>query len=129
MEKRDYIKYWVTTAEADLDAMESVFMAGRYDWSLFIGHLALEKILKAVWVKNNESDIPPKIHNLKKIADEANYSLTAEEALLLLEINDFNLEVRYPDYKYDFYKKCTKEFAEGYIAKIKEMFECILKQM
>ena len=129
MDKQDYIKYWVATAETDLAAMESVFIAGRYDWSLFIGHLALEKILKALWVKKNSSDIPTKTHNLKKIADEAQYSVSEEEALLLLEINDFNLEVRYPDYKYDFYKKCTKEFAEGYLIKIREMFKCILKQI
>jgi HEPN domain-containing protein len=125
LEKQDYIKYWIDTSEADLISMESVFIAGRYDWSLFIGHLSLEKILKALWVKNNDSAIPPKTHNLKKIADEAKYPATEDEALLFLEINDFNLEARYPDYKFDFHKKCTKEFAENYITKIKELHTCI----
>ncbi len=125
VDKQDYIKYWLKTSEDDLSSMESTFNVGNYDWALFIGHLSLEKILKALWVKNNESDIPPKTHNLKKIADEAKYPATEGEALLLLEINDFNLEARYPDYKFDFHKKCTKEFAENYITKIKELHKCI----
>lgn len=96
---------------------------------MFIGHLTLEKILKALWVKNNPDDIPPRTHNLKKIADEAGYPMTEEEAMLFLEINDFNLETRYPDYKFDFHKKCTKDFAEGYIQKIKDLHKCIASQI
>lgn len=129
MNKQDYIEYWVKTSEDDIASMESTFNSGSYDWSLFIGHLSLEKILKALWVKNNTNDIPPKTHNLKKIADEAKYPMSEDEAILLLEINDFNLEARYPDYKFDFHKKCTKEFAESYIIKIKELHKCIVNQI
>ncbi len=53
VDKQDYIKYWLKTSEDDLFSMESTFNAGHYDWALFIGHLSLEKILKALWVKNN----------------------------------------------------------------------------
>ena len=129
MEKQDYIKYWVKTSEDDLSSMTSNFNSGNYDWALFIGHLSLEKILKALWVKNNPGDIPPRTHNLKKIADEAKYLVTEDEAMLMLEINDFNLETRYPDYKMDFHKKCTKEFAQGYINAIKELHQCIVSQI
>ena len=129
MEKQDYIKYWVKTSEDDLASMESNFNSGNYDWALFIGHLSLEKVLKALWVKNNQSDIPPRTHNLKKIAEESKYSLSEDESILLLEINDLNLEARYPDYKFDFHNKCTKDFTEGYIGKIKESHKCILSQI
>jgi HEPN domain-containing protein len=125
-EKTDYIKYWKKTSEDDLSSMESNFQSGKYDWSLFIGHLSLEKIFKALWIKNNPEDFPPKTHNLRKLAGEAKYQLSEDEETLLLEINDFNLEIRYPDYKFDFHKKCTKEFAEGYLKKIKELHKCIL---
>lgn len=87
------------------------------------------KTIEGLWVKNNVSDMPPKTHNLKKIADEAGYKLSENESLFLLEINDFNIEARYPDYKLDFYKKCTKEFTEDYLIKIKDMHQCILKQI
>lgn len=129
MEKQDYIKYWIETSENDLSSMESVFLAGKYDWSLFIGHLALEKILKALWVKNNLSDIPPKTHNLKKIAEEAKLEFNDEDLLLLNRITNFNLETRYPDYKKEFFKSCTKEFAEENIQKIKGLYGCIKEKI
>jgi len=129
VEKQDYVKYWLKTSKDDLLSMESNFRAGNYDWTLFIGHLSLEKILKALYIKNNISNIPPRTHNLKKIADEAQYPLTEVESLLLLEINDFNLESRYPDYKFDFHLKCTKDFTEGYMKKIKGLHKCIANQI
>jgi len=129
MEKQDYIKYWVETSEADLASMESVFIAGRYDWSLFIGHLALEKILKAAWIKNNESNIPTRTHILLKISEEAKLEFKEEEILILNRVTNFNLETRYPDYKMEFLKGCTKEFAEENIKKIKGIYECIKEKI
>jgi len=64
--KDEHINYWVKTAGNDIEAMQDIFNAGRYDWALFVGHLALEKILKAHWVKNNTKSFPPKIHDLVK---------------------------------------------------------------
>lgn len=125
MEKLDYIKYWIESSSEDLISMESVFIAGRYDWALFIGHLALEKILKAAWVKNNEGNIPTKTHNLLKISEETKLDFTEEQILILNRVTNFHLETRYPDYKLDFFKSCTKEFAEENIKKIKELYECI----
>ena len=127
MEKQEYIEYWIKTSINDLSSMESNFKSANYDWSLFIGHLALEKIFKALWIKNNNETNPPRTHNLKKLADEAQFYLSLEDSELLLEINDFNLETRYPDYKLDFHAKCTKEFTGKYLSKIKELHECILK--
>ena len=68
-----------------------------FDWSLFVGHLALEKILKAHWVKNNAADIPPKIHHLVRLANEAKLSLTDEQSEFLADVNGFNTEARYPE--------------------------------
>lgn len=79
MNKNDYIKYWLKTSEEDLDSMQSVFSADKFDWTLFIGHLSIEKILKALWIKNNESNIPIRTHNLLKIAAEAQLELNEED--------------------------------------------------
>ncbi len=121
MNKQDHIDYWIESSKHDLLSVMTNFRSGSYDWALFIGHLALEKILKAVWVKNNDGNAPPKTHNLVKLAQDSQTILTEAQSLLLLEINDFNLEARYPDYKFEFYKKCTKAFTETYIQKISEI--------
>ena len=38
--------------------MESLFANGYYVWSLFIGHLVIEKVLKAFHVKNSLAPLP-----------------------------------------------------------------------
>jgi len=120
--KDEHINYWVKTAGNDIEAMQDIFNAGRYDWALFVGHLALEKILKAHWVKNNTKSFPPKIHDLVKLADESAFDFSDANKEFLLEVNDFNLEARYPDYKMDFHKKCSKEFAANYLKKIRDFY-------
>lgn len=126
MEKRDYIIYWTESSDHDLSSMDDIFSrAERYDWALFVGHLALEKILKALWVKNNESDVPPRTHNLLKIAEGADLELNEKDKLFLNRVNSFNLETRYPEYKKEFYLECTREFAEKNIKDIRDFHKCI----
>ena len=122
MTKEDYIKYWLESAQHDLESAESILDSVRYDWCLFIGHLALEKILKAVFVDRNESNMPPKIHNLVRFAELSKIELDEDQKFHLDRINDFNIQTRYPDYKLDFYKRCNLEYTNEYLAKIKEFY-------
>lgn len=48
---------------------------------------------------------------------------------LLETITDFNLEARYPDEKFSFKKRCTKDFAEKYLREIEEMKKWLLEKM
>ena len=92
MNLNEHIKYWLNSAEHDLDAAESLFKSEKYDWCLFIGHLVLEKTLKAIFVKNHNNKILPKIHNLLKLASLSGLNLSDEQELLFGEINEFNIE-------------------------------------
>lgn len=121
----DHIEFWLNSADHDLETAESLFSAKKFDWCLFLGHLVLEKALKAFYVKDNENRLPPKTHNLLKLAEETTIPLNDDVKLFLDEVNDFNLEVRYPEYKQEFYKTCTEKFAEEYFKKIKEHYQWI----
>ena len=123
MKKQEHIEYWLRSAENDLKAANTLFRSERYDWCLFIGHLVLKKALKSVFVNNNESKVPPKTHNLVKLAELSSIRLTDEQRLFLDEVNDFNLVTRYPDYKLNFYNLCTRDYAENYFKQIKEYYE------
>ena len=125
MDIQEHIKYWVHSAEHDLETAETLYAAGKYDWCLFITHIVIEKILKAAYVLSHNNDIPPKIHNLVRLAELSAITFSEEELLLLDQINDFNIETRYPDYKFSFYKTCTKEYATEYFNKSKELYLCI----
>ena len=62
-----------------------------------------------------------KTHNLVKLAEHTRLNLTGEHKIFLDEVNDFNLEARCPQFKNEFYKKCTRQFAEHYYRKTEEM--------
>ena len=111
-----------------MDVAETLFRNQKYDWCLFIGHLVIEKTLKAFYVRDKR-EIPPKIHNLVKLAENTKLSLTEDQLVFLADINDFNIETRYPDAKFSFYKTCTKEFTKGQFSMIKEMYKWLLSQM
>lgn len=121
MTKEEHIKYWLNGADHDLKAAESLFESEKYDWCLFLAHLVLEKTLKAIFV-SKYNKVPPKTHNLVKLAEQSSIDLTAEKKIFFDEVNAFNLEARYPDYKNDFCHSCTKDFTEDYFVKIKENF-------
>ena len=121
MTKEEHIKYWLESARHDLDTAESMLEAGKYDWCLFIGHLVLEKTLKAVFVDRNDNSMPPRIHNLVRLSDISEIALNDQQRLLLDKVTDFNLQTRYPDYKLDFYERCTVEYSNEYFCKIKEI--------
>ena len=96
---------------------------------MFLGHLVLEKALKAVYVRDNNNEMPPRIHNLVKLAEATDLKIEEAARIFLDEITDFNLEVRYPDYKKEFYKKCTRPFCEEKLAQIKDFLQWIKKNL
>jgi len=122
MTKEEHIRFWRESAYHDLESAEAIFDSGRYDWCLFVGHLALEKILKALFVEWNNNEMPPKIHNLVRLAELSKIGLNDEQKFIVDKINDFNIQTRYPDYKQEFYKRCDAKYASEHLGKIKAYF-------
>jgi HEPN domain-containing protein len=129
MNTDEHIDYWLKSADHDLDTAEALFLARKYDWCLFLGHLVIEKGLKAIYVKDNQNQLPPRTHNLLKLAESTTLALSDEQIMLLNDVNSFNLEVRYPDYKHEFYRQCTREFTESYFTQIKGQYKWIKSQI
>lgn len=120
MEKDTLIIYWVETANRDYATMLNLYKSRDYLWSLFIGHLVIEKLIKAVYVKNI-NDNPPRTHDLLRLAERAKIHTTEEQKDTLDLITTFNINARYPDYKQSFYKKCDYVFTTDNLEKIKEL--------
>ncbi len=110
--------HWIESGERDFKTMNNLFKSKDYSWSLFVGHLVIEKLLKACYIKNNHQH-PLMIHNLVKLAETSGISLTENQKSLLTEITSFNLSSRYDDYKKSFYVKCTPEYTKEWIKQIK----------
>ncbi len=114
--------YWISEAEEALTVAEHLFEKKDYSYALFFGHLAIEKIIKALYVDHKKEHAPP-IHNLQRLARLAEVSLDEEKNETLLVISTFNIEARYPDLKRSFRKKCTKEYTRHQMQVIKETFQ------
>ena len=98
--------------------MNDLFRTKNYSWTLFLGHLAVEKLLKACYVSSAQKHAPM-IHNLLKLAEASGIEFSADKKVILDTITTFNLSVRYDSYKQEFYKRCTRSFAEQWITEIK----------
>ncbi len=130
--KKEYIQkivnYWKKTAEHDYNTMITLFKNKRYDASLFFGHITLEKILKALVAKTTKEHAP-RTHNLVLLAKTAKLNLSDKEFILLGEINEFNIEARYPEWRLDFYKRCTKEYSTKYIKQIDRIYKKLCQKL
>lgn len=126
MNKKESIRYWRKSAKEDWKVVKHLFEKRDYSYSLFLSHLTIEKILKAIYV-DRLNDTPPYTHRLIHLAEKASLELTDEQSELLETITDFNLEARYPDEKFAFKNKCTKSFTENYLKKIEGMRKWLLK--
>lgn len=109
--------HWVNTSDRDYETMIHLYNSKDYNWSLFIGHIVLERLLKAVIVKLS-SKHAPFTHDLTKLAKYSKLPFSEEQLDWLDTITTFNLNARYDTYKEAFYKKCTQGFSSEWIDKI-----------
>ena len=128
MSNKQRVNYWLQSAKDDWTVSGHLFEKGDYSYSLFFGHLTIEKILKAIFVERTNEN-PPYTHRLVYLAEQASLDITDEHLELLETITDFNLEARYPDEKLSFKKRCTKDFTETYLKHIGEIREWLLKKI
>jgi HEPN domain-containing protein len=128
MDNKDaIIRQWKESSDEDFNTMLVLYNANKYQWALFIGHIVIEKLLKALYV-HLKDEYAPFTHNLYRLAEVCELQLTDEQTDSLYRITTFNLNARYDDYKKEFYLLCTQSFTEEWINKIKDLRQWI-KQM
>jgi len=121
IDKEKVIDYWKKHAVYDMETAESLFASRRYPYCLFMCHLAVEKLLKSIIVETT-SEHAPYTHNLVELATRSGASFDEEQKSLIAELNEFNIEARYPDWKRDFYARATEDFTARYLTKTKDLF-------
>jgi HEPN domain-containing protein len=123
------VSYWITASEKDLHAAKEIFANTKnYVSVLFYIHLFIEKALKAYYVHKKKTHAPFS-HNLLFLSKEAGLDASEKQNALMSEINEFNIECRYPDEKFGIYKKATKSFTMKYLTKAEKLHTWILGQL
>jgi HEPN domain-containing protein len=107
------VENWVDSARYDLETAEHMFDTGRYIYTIFMCHLAVEKLLKAK-VEEVTGKTPPKTHSLEYLVELVRLSPPEETGRFLGELNNLSIVTRYPkDFQEmlkAFTKKRTKDF-------------------
>jgi HEPN domain-containing protein len=119
--------HWIETSDKDYNTMIHLYEVKDYHWSLFIGHIVIERLLKATIVKTT-GEHAPFTHDLRRLAKFSKIEFQNSQINWLDTITTFNLNARYDSYKQAFYEKCSPEFTSEWIANIKEL-RLWIKQM
>lgn len=122
------INHRKTTSDEDYKTMTELHKSKTFHWALFMGHISVEKLLKAYYVKINRKHAPP-IHNLYRLAELSNLKLDEEYSDWLDTITSFNINARYDDFKREFYKQCTKEYTDIWIERINKIRQWINQKL
>lgn len=108
--KQDYINFWIEQSNDDWTAVDTLFKGRNYLQSLFFAHLVIEKLCKSLWIKFNEENVPPRTHNLIQLLTSTPIDFSDDKKELMLSINRFQLEGRYPDYLTKMHNICDEKF-------------------
>lgn len=129
MEKQDHIKYWIRQSSDDWEAVNALLHGGKNLQALFFTHLVIEKLCKAIWIRDNESNFPPRTHNLNYLLSQTFTSINDQDGELLLTLNRFQLEGRYPEYVSQVNKLCTGSFTLDLINKTNVLRLWLISQL
>ena len=115
------IAHWRNGAAEDWEVARSLVRQDKIRHGLFFAHLAVEKTLKAHICKHC-GDLAPPIHNLVRLAEKAELSLEERYIDLLAEVNEFNIEGRYPEM---LLPALSRAEADSYLNRITEVLQCL----
>ncbi|MDA8146612.1 MAG: HEPN domain-containing protein [Thermaerobacter sp.] len=109
---------WMDIAEEELAVADSLLDAGRYLYAGFMAQQAAEKALKAVLQET--MPVPPKVHDLEVLAQEANLD---DQALAgkLAALSEYYIATRYPDQREELGAKTTRQVAQGLLPTAREV--------
>jgi HEPN domain-containing protein len=125
MDVSKQVDYWRIGGREDLAAAKSLLEKGHLRHGLFFAHLAMEKLLKA-HVTRQTKDVPPRIHNLARLAEIAKLSISSEQSSFLNEFGVYQLEECYPD---SVELNLDPVFARGEISRAEELLNWLIKQL
>jgi len=95
---------------------------GRYLYVIFMCHLAVEKLLKAV-AAEHQGKAPPRTHDLIYLMKLADVHLSSTRLDFLGKLNNASLPTRYPEDLAKAVSAYPKEVAEDYLQKTQELAE------
>lgn len=128
MNVREHVNYWTTLAASNWKTANTLFEKRRYPHALFFGHLYLETLLKALIVQRRGKHAPFG-HKLFLLAQKAGLVLSEEQHDLFTRVTAYNIRTRYPDQRFQLYKRLNRKFTESELKEIRRIGNWIASQI
>ena len=122
------VENWLDSAKYDLETADHMFKTGRYIYTVFMCHLALEKVLKAKVEKITEKT-PPKTHDLEYLVNITALSPDKKTERFIAELSNLSVVTRYPSDFHRMLKDFSQEKVELLLSKTKGAFQWIKKSI
>jgi len=119
------IKHWKKSDLSDLETAEILIDKKKFLHGLFFCHLAIEKILKAHFVKIAKT-IPPKTHDLIYLLKKIDISLEEKFEFHLAILMKYQLEGRYPE---NLISSPSKVESEKYLSTTRELLNWLIIEL
>ncbi|MBN1352150.1 HEPN domain-containing protein [candidate division KSB1 bacterium] len=127
MNYKQKIDLWKQQAMHDLEVAEKNYSFHIYDYRLIACEQAVEKILKALYIKV-KCEEPPKIHSLRKLALFVNMHDRLSD--LLIELDEYYFMLRYPGMNDEPpFELCDDDDAKEGLNKAREIIRIILEEL
>jgi HEPN domain-containing protein len=120
------IANWIKSSNYDIKTAEHMFATGRYVYVLFMCHLAVEKLLKALYEATHEK-VPPKTHNLIYLSNAVKLEIPENLLQTIESLNDLSVVTRYPEDINALVKAFKKDRSAEYLKKTKEFLKWLKK--
>lgn len=120
------VQNWLSLAEYDLATAEAMLQTHRYLYVAFMAQQAVEKTLKACYVKHRDTT-PPYTHNLLRLVTELPWKadMDATTKAIMEELNSYYIESRYTEDIVELQRALTDEEAKRLLKAVKELLEWI----
>ena len=82
------LEIWKNQAHYDLETARAMLKSDRYLYVLFCCQQAIEKMIKGL-IAQKSRELPPRLHNLMRLAQIADLELTEEHADFLRELSSY----------------------------------------
>lgn len=111
---------WLEAAAYDLESARHMLSSGRYLYVVFLCHLTLEKLLKAM-VTEVTGQTAPRSHDLIYLAKRSGISAEPRHLEFIGKLNNASIPTRYPSDIREAIREYTEEVADSYLKQSEEV--------
>ena len=107
------------SSDYDLETAKHMHKSRRYVYVIFMCHMAIEKVLKAIAAEKFRKT-PPKTHNLLYLLIQIDVNIPQDIFEFILKINNVGVVTRYPEDFNKLLESYPKKISNHYLKQTKE---------